>query len=164
LAVCRFPAQAYILVSPIHFVSVESYIFYMRKRYFFGISTVLLFLAAWSIYKVTMPHHNASGEQAVASLSATTLYYEFLNSENNANKKWLGKIIEVSGHISSINESGGYISINLMGSSEGGVNCSFMKKDLDSGEKYNKGDSITIKGKCTGFLMDVNLVDCVVKK
>ena len=26
------------------------------------------------------------------------------------------------------------------------------------------GDSVTIKGKCTGYLMDVNLVDCVIKK
>ncbi len=136
----------------------------MRKRYFFGVSIILLLLATWGIYKVTMPHHNASGEQAVATLSATKLYYEFLNTENNANKKWSGKVIEVSGRISSVNESGNYISINLKGSSEGGVNCSFLKKDLGPGEKYNTGDSIIIKGKCTGFLVDVNLVDCVVKK
>ncbi len=136
----------------------------MRKRYFFGIGIILLLMAAWGIYKVTMPHLNASGVRAVATLSAPNLYYEFLNSENNANKKWLGKVIEVSGRISSVNESGSYISLNLKGSSDGGVNCSFLKKDLDPGEKYSTGDSITIKGKCTGFLMDVNLVDCVVKK
>lgn len=100
----------------------------MRKRYFFGIVIILLLLGAWGIYKVTVPHHNASGEEAVASLSAAALYTEFLNSENNANKKWLGKIIEVSGHISSVDESGGYISISLKGSSEGGVNCSFLKR------------------------------------
>lgn len=136
----------------------------MRKRYFFGIGIILLLLASWGIYKVTMPHHNTSGEQAVGSLSAMNLYYEFLNTENSANKKWLGKVIEVSGRISSVNESGNYISINLKGSSDGGVNCSFLKKDLDPGYKYNTGDSITIKGKCTGFLSDVNLVDCVEEK
>jgi hypothetical protein len=136
----------------------------MRKSYFFGIGIILLLLAGWGIYKVTLPHHNASGEQAVAVLSAMNLYNDFLNSENTANKKWMGKVIEVSGSISSVNESGNYISVNLKGSSDGGVNCSILKKDLDPGEKFNAGDSITIKGKCTGFLMDVNLVDCVVKK
>ena len=136
----------------------------MRKRYFFGIGIILLLLAGWGIYKVTLPHHNASGERTVATLSAMNLYDEFLNSENIANKKWVGKVIEVSGRISSISELGNYISLNLKGSSDGGVNCSILKNDLDPGDKFNTGDSITIKGKCTGFLMDVNLVDCVIKK
>jgi hypothetical protein len=136
----------------------------MRKRYFFGIGIVLLFLAALGIYKASKLHHNTSGEQAVATFSAMNLYNEFLKSENIANKKWVGKVIEVSGSISSVTESGNYISISLKGSADGGVNCSILKKDLYPGYKYNTGDSITIKGKCTGFLMDVNLVDCVIKK
>ena len=136
----------------------------MQKRYFFGIGIFLLFLAAWGIYKVTLPHRNAAGEESVATLSAVNLYSEFLLSENVANKKWVGKIINVSGIIFSVNESGKYISINLRAAAEGGVNCSILKKDLDDGDKFNTGDSVNIKGKCAGFLMDVNLVDCVVVK
>lgn len=136
----------------------------MQKRYFFGIGIFLLFLAAWGIYKVTLPHRNASGEQSVATLSAKNLYSEFLNSEEAANKKWVGKVIDVSGIISTVNESGNYISINLRATDNGGVNCSILKKDLATGDKFKEGDSVTIKGKCTGFLMDVNLVDCVVNK
>jgi len=136
----------------------------MRKRYFFSIGIVILLMAAWGIYKITLPHRNVSGEQAVATLSAMNLYNEFLNSENIANKKWVGKVIVVSGSISSVSESGNYISLNLKGSADGGVNCSILKKDLYPDDKFNTGDSVTIKGKCTGFLMDVNLVDCVIKK
>ena len=55
----------------------------------------------------------------------------FNNDENAANKKWVGKVIEVSGIISSVNESAGYISINLKAATDGGVNCSVLKKDLD---------------------------------
>src|SRR5450755_4111229 len=121
-------------------------------------------MAGWGIYKVFKPHTNVEGEQAVATLSAPNLYNEFQQAENMANKKWVGKIIEVSGSISSVSESGNYVSINLQASANGGVNCSILKKDLNPDDKFNKGDSITIKGKCTGFLMDVNLVDCVVKK
>jgi hypothetical protein len=76
----------------------------------------------------------------------------------------VGKVIEVSGIVSSVNESVDYVSINLKAAAEGGVNCSISKKDLSADETFKKGDSLTIKGKCTGFLMDVNLVDCVLRK
>jgi tRNA_anti-like len=136
----------------------------MRKRIFFGIGIVVIFLVAWGIYKVTLPHRNAAGEQSVATISAIDLYGEFQHSENTADKKWVGKVINVSGIISSVTESGNYISINLQATSDGGVNCSILTKDLGTDDKFKKGDSVNIKGKCTGFLMDVNLVDCVINK
>ncbi|MEJ0080514.1 MAG: hypothetical protein WDM78_06055 [Puia sp.] len=76
----------------------------------------------------------------------------------------MGKVIEVSGIVSSVNESAGYISVNLKAVTDGGINCSVLKKDLSPDDKLKNGDSLTIKGKCTGYLMDVNLVDCVIKK
>jgi tRNA_anti-like len=136
----------------------------MRKKYLFGIIIIVLFLVVLGVYKVFKPHQNVSGEDAVASLSAQNLYHEFQTDENTANKKWVGKVIEVSGIISSLNESASYVSINLKAATDGGVNCSVLKTDLGSADKFKAGDSITIKGKCTGFLMDVNLVDCVIKK
>jgi hypothetical protein len=136
----------------------------MRKKYFFGVGVLILCVAAWGIYKVFESHTNVGGVEAVARLSSLNFYNEFQNSENLANKKWVGKVIEVTGPISSINESGNYISITLGATADGGINCSILKKDLNKDDKFNKGDTITIKGKCTGFLMDVNLVDCVVKK
>jgi|SRR5450755_4390482 hypothetical protein len=136
----------------------------MRKTYFFGIGILLICLAGWGIYKVYKPHRNVESEQAVATLTAVSLYNEFLNSESQANKKWVGKVIEITGTISSVNEAGNYVSVNLGATAEGGVNCSVLKKDMPPDNKLKKGDLITVKGKCTGFLMDVNLVDCVIKK
>lgn len=136
----------------------------MRKKYFFGIGILLICLAAWGIHVVYKPHHNVENDRAAATLTAGDLYNEFLKSESGANQKWVGKVIEISGRISSVNVAGSYISINLAAAKEGGVDCSVLKKDLPAGTVLNKGDSITVKGKCTGFLMDVNLVDCIVKK
>ncbi len=136
----------------------------MRKSYFFGIGIILLCLAAWGIYKVYQPHHNVEADQPVTTLPATILYNEFLHDETAASKKWAGKVVEVTGMITAVTENGEYISVSLEAAPEGGVNCSFLKKDLDPELNLKKGDSITIKGKCTGFLMDVNLVDCVAKK
>jgi hypothetical protein len=44
----------------------------------------------------------------------------------------VGKVIEVSGIISSVNESADYISINLKAATDGGVNCSVLKTELGS--------------------------------
>jgi hypothetical protein len=136
----------------------------MRKKYFFSVGIVILCVAGWGIYKVFKPHTNVGGEEAVAKLTSVNFYNEFQKSEKLADAKWVGKVVEVTGTISSISESGNYVSINLEATADGGVNCSISKKDLSPDDKFNKGDSLTIKGKCTGFLMDVNLVDCVVKK
>ena len=136
----------------------------MRKKIFFGIGILLCCLIGWGVYTTFKPHRNVSGEETAASRSATELYHDFEQHEALANKEWVGKIIEVSGIISSVNESGNYISIYLEGSTDGGINCSVLKKDLETGEKFQPGDTVTIKGRCSGFLMDVNLVDCIIKK
>jgi hypothetical protein len=136
----------------------------MRKIYFFGIGLLLICLAAWGLYTVYKPHRNVEGEDAAATLTATSLYNEFAKNESEANKKWTGKVLEVKGIISSVTESGNYISLNLAATADGGVNCSVLKKDLPADHTFNKGDSISVKGKCTGFLMDVNMVDCIITK
>jgi tRNA_anti-like len=136
----------------------------MRKKYFFGIGILLICLAGWGAYKIFRPHGNVEGEDAVATLTAMDIYREFSGNESRANQKWLGKVVEITGKISSITEAGKYISLNLVGTADGGVNCSVLKNDFPAGEKLNKGDAVTVKGKCTGFLMDVNLVDCIIKK
>ncbi len=133
----------------------------MRKKLFFGIGIFLLLVSAWGIYRVTRPHKNAAGEQSSATLSAWTFYSEFISNENEADKKWVGKVITVTGIISSKNESAEYVSIILRAKPEGGVNCSMLKKDFEPGDNSKIGDSVVIKGKCTGFLVDVNMVDCV---
>ena len=136
----------------------------MRKKYFFGIGILLICLAGWGIYTLYKPHRNVEGEDTAATLTATSLYNEFAMNESKANQKWVGKVLEITGTISSVTEAGNYVSLNLAATADGGVNCSVLKKDLQTDYKFNKGDSVRVKGKCTGFLMDVNMVDCIIKK
>jgi hypothetical protein len=136
----------------------------MLKIIIFGTAIVLLCLAVLGIYKITKPHRSVAGVEATATITAEKLYTEFAQAEDKATAKWVGKVIEVNGTISAVSEAENYISITLAGSAQGGINCSFSRKELGSADKFKKGDSITIKGKCTGFLMDVNMVDCVTLK
>jgi tRNA_anti-like len=136
----------------------------MLKIIIFGSAIVLLCLAGLGIYKITRPHQSVAGVEALATITAENLYMEFEHAEDKATAKWVGKVIEITGTISAVSEAENFISITLSTSGQGGVNCSFSRKELGSTEKFKKGNPITIKGKCTGFLMDVNMVDCVIEK
>jgi tRNA_anti-like len=135
----------------------------MLKIIIFGIAIVLLCLAALGIYKITRAHQSVAGVEASATITADNLYLEFEHGEDKATAKWVGKVIEITGKISVVTEAENFISITLATTGQGGVNCSFSRKELGSMEQFKKGDTVIIKGKCTGFLMDVNMVDCVIK-
>ena len=136
----------------------------MLKIIIFGTAIILLCLAGLGIYKITKPHRSVAGAETAATITAEKLYMEFAHAEDKANVKWVGKVIEVNGVIYEVGEAENYISISLAASGQGGINCSFSRKELDAADKFKKGDTITIKGKCTGFLMDVNMVDCITLK
>ena len=55
--------------------------------------------------------------------------------------------------------------IILLGSAEamGGVSCKLSNEEKDKKITAKKSTTVTIKGRCSGYLMDVNLVDCILK-
>lgn len=89
-------------------------------------------------------------------MSETELIKEFSQDQNASNKKYLGKIMELSGNIKKIDtDENGFHTI-ILGSS---VNMNSVRCSIDS--SFNKeahdlviGSSITIKGICTGFNAD----------
>lgn len=119
-------------------------------------------LIAMGLYLYYKPHASVAHATADVVIDAATLFREFQENEVNANKKYLDKIIEVKGAVSDIQQTPTTSSIQLhSGDAGGGINCS-----LSNSEGHiqipSKGTLITVKGKCAGFLMDVNLVDCVI--
>jgi len=137
-----------------------------KKRILFGWGILLLLLiaAAWGYYLYNKPHQSAAGETASLSITADSLYSQYLGNEQACDKKFLGKIIEVTGKISAIQHSG-QSEIWILATSApggGGINCQLFPGE--KGDNPKPGDEVTVKGKCTGFLMDVNLADCSVKK
>lgn len=129
-----------------------------------GIPVLVLiaFAYAWNLYH--KPHASAAGVTAAVTIDADSLYHQYQQDEHSADAKYMGKVIEVSGKLSEVQHSGNAeIWILNTQPSGGGINC-----QLFAGEKPEAtpkvGDAVTIKGRCTGFLMDVNLADCVQSK
>jgi Tfp pilus assembly protein PilV len=115
-----------------------------------------LLAAAGVVYYVyNKPHRDVSSEKGV-QLSAQNLYDAFRTNENNANKLYLDKAIELTGEVADIstNQDGKTV-VNFKTSDPLVViNCTFK----DNPGELKPGQTITFKGICTGYIPDANVV------
>lgn len=107
------------------------------------------------------PHQNIETASADLAIKANDIFSDFENDEAAAGAKYNDKIVAVSGKISAIEkEEDGIVKVTLdAGGDFGGVICQ-MEPETDI-SKFKEGANVTLKGKCTGYLMDVILVRCV---
>lgn len=136
----------------------------MKKLLFFiGVSLCLIIGIFWSWRLYHKERPLLKSEEAAAEINASELYQAFTTNEDSANNLYLGKILEVEGQVTSKMVDGDHIAIQ-MGRSEltgGGVNCA-LRFPKDSVAQI--GDRIKVKGRCAGFLLDVNLTDVEIVK
>ena len=116
-------------------------------------------VVAYKMYN--KPHRDIDSEKAVATLSADALFDAFDADEATANASYLDKVIEVSGTVDEVTEDAeGNTIVILMAENAmmGGVSATVdpSVKDLTIAE----GESIKLKGRCTGMLMDVVMTNC----
>ena len=137
-----------------------------RKFFWWGILLALIILGGWAYYQYQKPHQSAAGESAAVTIMADSLYRQYAGDEKGCDGKYLGKVLEVSGKLSEIQHSGqSEIWILSTGAGNaGGVNCQLFPGEKIPEPHPKPGDKVTVKGRCSGFLMDVNLSDCIVVK
>ena len=119
---------------------------------------VSLILAA--LYFYNLKHTDMSKAHPDFVITATALLKEFEDNETNASAKYVNKILEVEGIISSINTAkDNILTLSLKTESDlSSVICTFPA--IADPSKFRAGDSIKLRGECSGFLMDVLLNNC----
>ncbi len=128
----------------------------------FIIILVLLGIAyGWKEYN--RKQKRTSEIEASISTTASTLVKEFEVDETTANKKYNDRVILVKGIIQSIEISDTTQRIILKGAA-GGVIGELEKSERNKAVELKVGDSLILKGICTGFLMDVILIRTVIVK
>jgi putative nucleic acid binding protein len=136
----------------------------MRKKYILIAAIFWVALIGLAYYFYTKPHSSAANQKTDVHINASELYEQFQRDESAANTRFTDKIIEVKGKVAEIQHNGIRTSLQLdAGVATGGINCSLADGSPNL-QVPPKGTLVTIKGKCSGFLMDVNLVDCVVQQ
>ena len=129
---------------------------------YIGLAAVLVAVIV-GIYFYTLGQKDLTNVNADYALTARELYADFDADEQAANEKYLDKIIEVTGTVSSVEMSADTM-LNVMLRSDsdfGGVQCTFNNTKDPSDLDINKGDNVVIRGICSGMLMDVQLHNCV---
>lgn len=124
---------------------------------------IILILAAaagsYGYYMYKKPRAGAAAMKTAYVIDANSFFSEYTSDENAANTKYLGKAIEVTGTIRSIDtDDRGTMNLAIETGDMGAVNCQFEKKDQMP--SMTAGSRVRVKGVCSGFLLDVVLVDC----
>jgi hypothetical protein len=121
---------------------------------------VIACIYGYKQYSRTLPDTNKL--QAAFNLTASDLLRQFEIDEAKATAQYSGQVISVQGIVGSVQatDSSGTIFLNE-GNSLTSVMCQFDKKNFQDMLGLQKGELITIKGICSGYLMDVIMVRCV---
>ena len=134
------------------------------KTYIKILLGVVVFIALAGIgaalYLFNMQHKNLGKAKPDFVIAAIDLQKAFEDNESAATAKFVNKVIEVRGSIESVKPGeGNILNVTLKtGSDLSSVICTFAR-DADP-SKLNAGNQVTIRGECSGFLMDVLLNDC----
>jgi hypothetical protein len=95
-------------------------------------------------------------------LEASTFIKQFETDESKANAKYADQTISVHGVAHTIQTTDTTATVFLNdGYSGTSVVCQFGRESNQEIKDLRKGDPVTIKGICSGYLMDVVMVRCV---
>ncbi len=135
----------------------------MKKIYYLIVFIIAIAGAAYyyTFIYAKNHHRNAQTESSII-ITADSLTAAYQNNELAANKQFLNKALEVTGTIISINKDQANHVTLLIGKADAFSNVSVT---LTSTSPITKkpGETITVKGVCTGNLSDVIINEGVIK-
>lgn len=134
------------------------------RKYGWILLLVIAGVFAYAYHEYTRKPADLSDVTAQAHVQATALADLYEKDEQQANKLYLGKAIEVTGVIAEItNQKDTSVNVLLTGKDEmHRVSCLLNPNQLEKAKKLKAGDAISLRGICTGYLMDVELNRCVI--
>ena len=100
--------------------------------------------------------------KAAFQIEAADFVRQFEANGSLATAQYSDKVIDVQGFVSSmdVTDTSGIVFLND-GNSQSSVMCQFGQKTFQEIKELGIGERVIIKGICTGYLMDVVMVRCV---
>jgi hypothetical protein len=110
------------------------------------------------LYVFRKPVDSVASQKADIVIQADSIVVAFETNENEANARFLDKVVEVKGTIAEItSDTSGYNIVIRNSDAVSGVSCLLGKEQAEKAKALKVGENIVLKGVCTGFLMDVVL-------
>ena len=129
------------------------------KYIFLALAAILII----GVYLFNKPHRNVSKTAPEYEMDAKALFLAFEAHEDEADKRLLDKVIQVTGIVREVvQDDEGNVSVTLdTGNDFFGVICELQSSSPWTKADFKPGQQVTFKGLCTGMSMDVVLVRCV---
>jgi hypothetical protein len=135
------------------------------KTYIKILIGVVLFVAlagiGAGIYLFNMQHKDLGKAKPDFVITAVDLQKAFEDNETSATAKYVNKILEIEGEVESVKTGeANVLSVTIKSSSDlSSVICTFPA--VTDPAKFTAGSRVTVRGECSGFLMDVLMNNCV---
>jgi hypothetical protein len=115
-----------------------------------------------ALYFYNLKHTDMAKAKPDFVITASLLQKAFEVDETAASTRYINKILEVTGKIASVKPAANNVlSVSLVTESDlSSVICTFSA--IADPSKFSVGTEITLRGECSGFLMDVLLNNCAV--
>jgi hypothetical protein len=108
------------------------------------------------------PHVDIGQAPSTAEVTAVDLINAFTENEAQANEKYIGKTITVSGKVQSTRQEGDQVILSLQGTDEmSTVLCHLDPFHKHENLSWEPSTQVRLKGICSGYLSDVILERCI---
>lgn len=130
----------------------------MKKLLYTILALIVILVLGYTIF-LNLPKASTKNKETKIEVTAVKLFKDFNRNEQNANNRYNGKVIEVSGAIRNVSKDKKGATVVLLNTDDmiGSVLCTF---ETPPESKLTDGQEVTIKGQCSGLLMDVVLNKC----
>ena len=136
------------------------------NRYRIVLFVGLVIVAAVGTYGFNEYNRKLPGTQQLKTafkIEAVAFVSEFEADASAATKKYADRVVEVHGFVSSMQVTDTSATIFLKGgTSFSSVMCQFDQSTVREIKQLRNGELVIIKGVCSGYLMDVVMVRCIV--
>ncbi len=136
------------------------------KKLLYAFLVIFFAAAGFGFYLYNKKPADVRKLSADYHVNAASLVEEFGKDEKAATLKYLEKVIAVTGKVTDVKiDASGQATVFLdSGDPLSAVTCSFYQEEAVSVKSLQKGAEVTIKGNCTGKLMDVVLNKCSINQ
>lgn len=129
------------------------------KKFLYSIGLIALVGLAIGLYLFFKAPPDVRTQAPDFRMTTNELVQAFSNEEV-ANLQFTGKVIEVTGTVSSVEASATNVTVYLETNDPlSGITCNFYQEEEKRVATIVAGEVVTVKGLCTGKLMDVVLTN-----